>query len=388
MHSPDVFPSQRISISPVLRGPLVVVYCIALLFTFDLIYSNFMYDDDSLARISDPDYHHSMKPNFAGYKTRPWDRSPFYTNSLGFRDSAVRQVPLASTSRRVVLMGDSFTEGVRSFDHTFAGMLYEAGQRQSNKIEFLNAGVSSYSPVIYYRKTKALIDWGLQFDEMVVFSDISDVWDESRGYFCVDDNPRYFKYCDPAEMQILQKRDSTKSRLQRNFVITDKLTPMIKDELWRLRYKIRHLGGGRTAVSKAGANFYILYRYPVGGWTIPSIDVGEWYAPLGVEGGIARSLQNMKNLADLLTSRGIPLSIVIYPWPTQLANEDRESRQVKIWRDFCAQNCKRFINLFPAFFTEKDAHQDWYERLFNEGDVHFSAEGDKLMFRELSKHLL
>lgn len=29
-----------------------------------------------------------------------------------------------------------------------------------------------------------------------------------------------------------------------------------------------------------------------------------------------------------------------------------------------------------------------YERLFIDGDIHFSAEGNKLMFRELAKHLL
>src|SRR5262249_9110099 len=129
-------------------------------------------------------------------------------------------------------------------------------------------------------------------------------------------------------------------------------------------------------------------RYDVGGWTVPTINVGQTYAPLGVEGGIARSSKNMTKLADLLASRGIPLSIVVYPWPTQLANEDRDSLQVKIWREFCVHHCKRFINLFPAFFAEKDAHSDWYDRLFNEGDVHFSAEGDRIMFRELSKHLL
>jgi hypothetical protein len=381
MHSVDVIRHPRISISQILRGPLVVAYCLGLWFAFDLIYSNLFYNEDVFARISDPEYHHGIKPNFAGYRGWGWDRFPVYTNSLGFRDVAVRSVPLESSGRRVVLMGDSFTEGVRRFEDTFAGLLYQAGQQRSDKIEFLNAGVGSYSPVIYYRKTKALIGRGLQFDEMVVFSDISDVWDESRAYFCVDDDPGYFAYCDPTELEFLQTRDSRKKRLSRHFVITDKLIPVIKEE-------IRYLRGKLPVVSKAESRFNLLYRYDVGGWTVPTINVGQTYVPLGVEGGIARSRKNMTKLADLLASRGIPLSIVVYPWPTQLANEDRDSLQVKIWREFCVQHCKRFINLFPAFFAEKDAHSDWYDRLFNEGDVHFSAEGDRIMFRELSKHLL
>ena len=238
-------------------------------------------------------------------------------------------------------------------------------------------------PSLYYRKTKSYLDRGLKFDEMILFSDISDVWDESRGYFCVDDDPRYFAYCDPAELKILEQRGSTRNFLKRNFVVTDKLIPIVKEEIRYLRGKPSKLP------SKEQRRVNMLYKHPVGGWTIPNvIDVGDWYAPLGIEGGIARSEQNMKKLADLLASKGIPLSIVVYPWPPQLANNDGESRQVKIWQEFCErQKCKRFINLLPAFFAEKDAHSDWYERLFIEGDIHFSAEGDKIVFREVSKHL-
>jgi hypothetical protein len=61
---------------------------------------------------------------------------------------------------------------------------------------------------------------------------------------------------------------------------------------------------------------------------------------------------------------------------------------VTIWRDFCARNCKAFINLFPAFAAEAKKDAGWYERLFIVGDVHYSLEGNRLMFRELAKHLL
>ena len=120
-------------------------------------------------------------------------------------------------------------------------------------------------------------------------------------------------------------------------------------------------------------------------WTFPG-SVTD-LPPLGLEGGIARALRNMQALADLLAEHGIPLTVVVYPWPVQLAHDDRDSRQVAVWREFCVKNCKAFINLFPAFFAAKDAHADWYQRFFIFGDVHFSAEGHALVFRELSKHL-
>ena len=57
--------------------------------------------------------------------------------------------------------------------------------------------------------------------------------------------------------------------------------------------------------------------------------VAKDYRPLGVEGGIARSLQNMRALSDLLAARNIPLTIVVYPWAQQLAQGDRNSPQFR-----------------------------------------------------------
>ena len=52
----------------------------------------------------------------------------------------------------------------------------------SKKIEVLNAGVSSYSPIIYFKKIEYLIDKGFEFDELIVFIDISDIEDEATIY--------------------------------------------------------------------------------------------------------------------------------------------------------------------------------------------------------------
>jgi hypothetical protein len=123
------------------------------------------------------------------------------------------------------------------------------------------------------------------------------------------------------------------------------------------------------------------------GWTAANPDLAK-YRPLGVEGGVARSLENMGKLSDLLAGRGIPLTIVVYPWAQQIAQGDRDSKQVQLWRNFCPTRCKAFIDLFPAFFAAADRDKDWYEHLYILGDDHFSAAGNRMLYEELAKQIL
>jgi hypothetical protein len=317
------------------------------------------------------------------------------TNSLGFRHGQVRDVPLVPTTRRILVIGDSFTEGTGlAFEDTFAGLLQAAGMQRADKVEFLNAGVLSYSPTLYYKKVKQLLKRGLRFDELVVFSDVSDVYDEATHYFCQDDDPKYQKYCDPGERaffdsvcraadggrkqpcDVVPYRYSTPGWgpwLVEHFFVTNGLRMYVKFKLqqWNGSMKQR-----RLAPEGASA------------WLFSPNELEAEYAPLGSAAGIVRSVKNMQALADMLKQEGIPLTIVVYPWPVQLALNDRNSRQVALWRKFCATNCKAFIDASPAFFAEARAHADWYERLFIEGDNHYSAEGNRLMFEVLKKHLL
>jgi hypothetical protein len=87
-------------------------------------------------------------------------------------------------------------------------------------------------------------------------------------------------------------------------------------------------------------------------------------------------------------ARNIPLTIVVYPWAQQLAQRDRDSRQVALWREFCQGRCKAFINLFPAFLAVTAADKNWYEHPFILGDDHYSTSGNRFLFLEIARHLL
>jgi hypothetical protein len=348
-------------------------YCLAIYLVLDFVYSGTLHDEGRSPRIPDPLYHHTLAPNFDGYDNWGDVRFRVYTNSRGFRDSRVRDIPDSSPVRRVLLIGDSFTEGLGvNFEDSYAGMLYSAGMERANKIEFLDAGVIAYSPVLYYQKVKFLIDSGLRFDEVIVFSDPSEVRDEAAEYFCSDDDPSYKKFCREGSAFYYQSTDLG-SDLARHFVMTDKIRTIIK-------FRIQMLTGKQKKLKTAAGSET--------GWLFPEWKDESEYAPLGIKGGVARALKNMQKLADLLKKNGIPMTIAVYPWPALLAAYDPDNRQVTMWREFCAQNCKSFINLFPPFRAEQETHADWYERLYIFGDIHFSAGGNRVMFRELAKLLL
>ena len=359
-----------------LRTPvLLMIYCVGLLLLFDFIYTKFILTIAPRPSLADPVYSHRFKPNFSGQMRWGSNRYPMFTNSLGFRDASVREIPNETAHRRALVIGDSFTEGLGlPFEDTFAGKLYLAGQAAADKTEFLNAGVSGYSPTIYYSKIKYLLERGLKFDEVIVASDISDVQEEATSYFCIDEIPEYRAHCRSRSSALgsmvragffnFEPRDS--------FAISDVLVNTIKHYLYWYTGITTHR---------------IVHHNIRAGWTIPGSNVGDYF-PLGVEGGIERSVRHMQALADLLASRGIALTIVVYPWPVQLHMDDRDSRQVKIWREFCIKNCKQFINAFPAFFAYKDANSnEWYRDLYIHGDVHFSKKGNELLFDEIAKEL-
>jgi hypothetical protein len=369
----------------------------AVFLALDFFYSRMFHHPAEIARVIDPAFHHTFRPNFDGYELWGERQYRLFTNNLGFKDAAARNVSLKPDTRRVVLIGDSFTEGLGTpFEASFAGMLAVAGQRRAEKTEFLNAAVESYSPTLYYRRIKFLLDSGYVFDEVVVFPDLSNVNDEATSYFCFDDVPQYKALCRDQTSQLetgggecSDNRDGALwDYLERNFAIHDRLRSIgrslqqnfaVSDSLRMLvKFKLQ-VWSGELKRGQLTPSWRI-------GWSVPNYDVGDTYAPLGVDGGIDRTLVHMGALADLLAQRHIALTIAVYPWPLSLVQNDPGGSWVAIWRKFCVTKCKAFIDTFPDFIAARDAHPaDWYERYFVSGDAHFSAAGHRIVFDALTK---
>jgi len=322
----------------------------------------------------DPVREHALKENCSTIAHWGGASFSFFTNNLGFRDSRVRVVPPVVSKPRVLILGDSFTQGAGNWEQTYVGML----AARMPQYDFLNGGVSSYSPSNYLNTARMVMARGISFDEAIVFIDLSDVQDEAAFYRDVGGSGAVTG--PPQKGLVFTPLEQRRQWIAGHLFLTNYVLNFLQGVLVKFGYY--HLTTGLLG------DTLDLDR---SAWSYRSVDekdefypTGSGYGPLGVNGGIAREEARMTMLWQELAARGIPLSVVVYPWPAQLAHDTVDSRQVRIWRDWCQGKCKRFVSLFPTFVDLKDRCHwfepgCWYSKYFIFGDVHYNARGNAVV---------
>ena len=313
--------------------------------------------------------------------TRAWghERYTLNVNSMGFRDKEVRQVPLTDPRPRILMLGDSFTESMGPWETSFVGRL----AARFPQYEVLNGGVGGYSPSNYLNTARIALKNGLDFDEAIVFIDISDVQDEAGLVSDIDDTGAVRLARNQYHYQTWYS--NLRNFISKHLVLTNYVWELGERALVRSGYY--HLDHGFNG------NVFDLER---SGWTYRKVvedkpfELG--FAPLGVEAGIAKEKRKMDLLYGDLAKRKIPISVVVYPWPAQMIYDKVDSRQVQIWRDWCQGKCKRFVDIFPEFFAEKDRCPKaqpgcWYLRNWTFGDIHLNANGNAIVANAVSRNL-
>ena len=297
-------------------------------------------------RIRSPDYHHGLASDVRVRAHWGDIEYPYSTNSLGFRDAKPRQVSLEPKSGRILLLGDSFTEGVGvPYEETFAGLLDRAARKRG--VEVLNAGVSSYSPLIYHLKTRYYLERvGLRFDAILVFLDISDPYDQVQRYHTTADGG----------IESTQRRTSLTDRaghwLRYNSVVGRAMTMAL------LAY-----GGYAPSPFGLGQN--------QARWSYNERTFAEYGAR-----GLELTGQRMDSLLQLARHHGIGLTAVIYPYPDQIIRRHAENLYSRFWSDWAKRNDVPLVNLFPLFIDETPP-DSVLSRYFMPRDLHWNAAGHR-----------
>ena len=346
-------------------------------------------------RIESALYDHDLARQYDGIAFWGPLRYRVITDSLGFKDASPRVVPLKATTRRVLLLGDSFTEGLGlSYQESYAGRIAERLHREH--VEVVNGAVTSYSPAIYYAKTRYLLeDAGLQLSDVVVFIDISDAEDEARFYDLHADGrvtrmvdqhpgrgPEFETALDgfpPVPAPSTLAADGHSSRSVETPVQPASVSPRSDVHPSRVLSALTR----RSVVLRLLANLQERRHapplpYPQGNprralWTVDERDY-EAFGRTGLELGS----RHMDRLVDLLRRHAIPLTVAVYPWPEQLRYDSADSIQVRYWRHWAEQRSVRFVNLFSPLFQSADRAAT-IRRFYIPGDVHFNRDGSTLV---------
>ena len=136
--------------------------------------------------------------------------------------------------------------------------------------------------------------------------------DEATSYFCIDDDPKYRRHCTSA-----RGRRTTGGRAPQkpdffidHFVVTNRVRITVKRSIQSL------LGNRRRAIDNDHNRI---------GWAIPGLDLGKITGRSESRAVSRDRCRTCSELSDLLASRSIPLTIVVYPWAQQTRAE--RSRQ-------------------------------------------------------------
>jgi hypothetical protein len=322
-------------------------------------------------RTGDRERHHVLKPNCATIEQWGPETYELFTNNLGFRDDRVREIPRADVRPRILMLGDSFTEGKIAWEASFAGRI----SAHFPQYDFLNGGVTSYSPSNYLNVGLMTLASGIEVDEVVVFIDISDAQDEAAYYR--DSGDGHAVKGPEQSHSVTPWYGRFRQQVNNRLLLTSRIFEFFERSL--VKHGFYHLDVVQ------GGNIFDLER---SAWTYRRVADTErfdsGYAPLGLERGIAKEQEKMTLLWQALAQRHIPISVVVYPWPAQMVHDTADSRQERIWKAWCAGKCERFISLFPAFFGTK-THCSWiepgcwYSDLYLFGDYHFSVAGNVLV---------
>jgi len=359
----------------VIVGLLLVEITLRLITTREVMRYFFMSPDSIV--------HHRFTPNSSGrYQTVEFD-TYYHINSLGLRDREY-STRKPDTSVRILMLGDSFTEGdgveaSETFSKVLEVLLDSAGG--TKKCEIINAGVGSYSPVLEYLYVKKH-GLSLSPDLVVLNFDLSDVFDDIQY-------SRLARFDDTGN--VLGVSPASENR---NESLIIRVLAGIKDffkehtrtyNFVRIRID-RYLEGVRHEGDFSGDVRYD--KYAMLRENQQAKDGGDW----------SQSFKYILQLRDLLRAHHIDFLLTVYPYGLQVSPKEWNLGR-QFWgfksdtvyaclpqskmEDFCRRNGIKVINMCDAFKLASQATHP----LFLEYNGHWTPAGHRVVAEALKPEI-
>lgn len=327
--------------------------------------------------------HHALIPNkTCSYSflenSSPTGKITIKINKLGLRDNEI-QVPKPKGTYRILMLGDSSTAGLNvELEETSTKQLEALlhTHYEERNIEVINAGVSSYSPLLEYLYLREQ-GFKLEPDLVILNFDPTDVADLANHYH-----------------QAKIEADGTiigVSEIYGNKSILKKIHHLLVNRsilyghylqftLIRAANWFNKGGTSQTYYGQFEGDLLVALREKVQ----PSEDI-LWLWPK----------KSLKLMSALTREHHIPLILTIYPFPPQVNGKEwqaREAQGFKLGKVYPTRNLETIesiakqmeipvVNMLDAFRTTS------LSPLFFATDYHFTPNGHRLFAEELFRYL-
>lgn len=321
-------------------------------------------------------YHHDLEKNVR--KKHTYNKINNYTlctNNYGFRSKCGEEKVILKKIN-FAFIGDSFTEGVGlDFNDTFVGLF---SNNNKDKIT-VNLGVESYSPKVYFKKIEYLINEGFEFERIIIFLDLGDIFDENLYFFDEKNN--------------LKKKGTIKTinTIYQDFDNLYKFKKILKDVLPVNYYFYRNLKKTFFNFSNNKKNLLIEnYKDNLlinSRWTYEN-SFSKKDTPW-IKNGVKDSKIYLDKIFDLSKSNNFKISLAVYPWPAQIMFDEDTGRNKfgKVWEEYCLGKCEYFINFLEEFHILKTqlGNIEVKKNFYLKDDVHFNKEGNIFIYNSLKE---
>jgi len=346
-----------------------------------MTYYNFRQQDDLV--------NHSFIPNSKGIQGSKEYRVEYNINSFGCRD---REYSLEKDKDtfRVLVVGDSFVEGHGvDIDDTFMKIVERDLNSEGKKVEIINGGVMSYSPILEYiwLKEKGL---KLNPDMVVLLLDQSDIQDDyvySKHAQFDRSGPKAV----PATGILVKAHEEPKDAIKRYLKKNSAFYNFIK-------HKLRNVG---KKVSKEEKQEEPLGSHIVFG----DIETDRLFFlrenPKDFEIHWGRTSGYLMLISQMLAFQNIDYAIGVYPYGVQIGPDEWDARtswgfeKGKVYpksryfdavEELCKKHGIHFIDMFPALYKHKQENPD--DQLFFKVDGHWTKLSQRLIAEQFKEFLL
>jgi len=287
----------------------------------------------------------------------------FRFNSYGCRDGREPQVPKPQGLKRILVLGDSFTEGIYEED-TLAATLQRRLDQVNERYEVINCGCVSYSPLLHFLRLKHQL-LKLSPDVIVMNVDLTDVYDDYSRYRPLYD---FSQTGEPVAMRALPRWINRSTAWAVSRFDLEQILYSYRAGIFRAAYvPLSRLGIERSVLGIAPTETD-LFSYH----STLSPDSDEW------KRGVDFCLGNVLQILRLVREHGGRLMVTTYPHKEQL-HPDKSGRLWNRAVEFslerlCQDQVVEYYSAFDGIRSAVDAGQP----VFFDNDMHFRPEGQRI----------